>query len=331
MADTPPSMSRTALSAADSRRRTMWGYGLAAVGAMMFSMKGIMIKLAYGTPGANGVDGAVEVDAITILALRMGFALPVYSAIALWVWRRQAMQGRARPNRGTIVIVGLLGLLGYYVASFLDFWGLMFVTAQFERLILFTYPIFVMILGVLFFGSRLNRWGVCALAIAYSGIVLVYLRGDTATGDNVLLGGTLVLGAAFAFAFYQLLAKRQVRAIGGRMFTCIAMIAACLGALTHFTIAGAMDGSLTSVLDLPARIYWLTLAIAFISTIIPSFMLNAALERIGPEAISMMGTLSPVYTIAVAIVLLGEPFGPTDAMGTLLVIGGVALYTLKAR
>lgn len=302
----------------------LWGYGLAIVGSALFSMKGIFIKLAYGS-------GAASVDAITLLALRMGFALPVYAAIAIWVWRRQVMFGRPRPTRKQMLIVSGLGLLGYYVASFTDFSGLQYITAQFERLILFTYPMFVMALGALFFGARITFWGVLALAISYAGIVFVYFQGDISTGDNVLLGALLVLVAAFSFALYQLMAKRWVNLLGGRMFTCVAMLAASAGPLVHFLVVHMADGPVTVLTQLPPRVYWMAGAIAVFSTLIPSFLLNAALERLGPQTLAMLGTLSPVYTIVMAVMILGEPFGVSDAIGTLLVIGGITLYTVKTR
>lgn len=302
----------------------LWGYTLAILGSAMFSMKGIFIKLAYG-PG----EGAV--DAITLLVLRMGLALPVYAVIALWVWRRQVMFGRPRPTARQILIVGGLGLLGYYVASFTDFAGLQYITAQFERLILFTYPMFVMLFGAAFFGARLTLWGVLALAVSYSGIVFVYFKGDISTGEHVLTGALFVLAAAFSFAMYQLMAKTWVTRLGGRMFTCIAMLAASIGPLVHFPIAHMADGPITLITSLPPRVYWMAGAIAVFSTIIPSFLLNAALDRLGPQTLAMLGTLSPVYTIFMAVMLLGEPFGISDAVGTLLVIAGIALYTVKAR
>jgi len=324
MADTTRTTPSSSAPSGAERRTLFWGYALAILGSALFSMKGIFIKLAYG-------PGEASVDAITLLALRMGFALPVYAAIGVWVWRRQVMFGRPRPTGRQILIVGGLGLLGYYVASFTDFAGLQYITAQFERLILFTYPMFVMLFGALFFGARLTLWGVLALAVAYSGIVFVYFEGDISAGENVLKGALFVLCAAFAFAMYQLLAKKWVTHLGGRMFTCIAMLAASIGPLVHFLAAHMGEGPIAVIASLPPRVYWMAGAIAVFSTLIPSFLLNAALDKLGPQTLAMLGTLSPIYTIFMAVFLLGEPFGISDAIGTLLVIAGIALYTVKGR
>ena len=302
--------------------RHIVGYVLAGVGAILFSMKAIIIKIAYGT-------GAVPaVDAITLLSLRMAFSLPVYFGIGVWSWRTRKQEERVLPNLRQMAVIGAIGILGYYIASYSDFVALSFITAQFERLILFTYPIFVMVLGAMFFGGRITRWGVMALCLSYAGIAFIYAKGEIATGPHLALGAGLMLLAAMSFSLYQLFAKRWLNMIGSRVFTCIAMSGAGIAALTHYSIQLAADGSLAS-LHIPLTIIWLAAAIALFSTILPSFMLNAALERVGPQAVSMIGTVSPVATIIMAIVILGEPFALSDAAGTALVLLGVGLFTVK--
>jgi len=295
------------------------GYLLAAFGAVLFSMKAIFIKLAYGTGAAPAVD------AITLLALRMAFALPVYLLVGLIAWRGRAREGRPLPTARQFMAATLVGFLGYYGASYLDFEGLVYLTAQFERLILFTYPFFVMVLGALFFGGRITIWGVGALLLAYAGISVIFFEGATATGDHAVFGALLVLGAAFCFALYQLLAKSLITHIGSRIFTCIAMTGACTAVILHYMA----DNSVSALFDLPAQIVWLGAMLALISTVLPSFMLNAALDRVGPQAVSVLGTLSPSATIIMAIVILNEPFTIADALGTLLVMAGVGLFTWR--
>lgn len=295
------------------------GYLLAASGAVLFSMKAIFVKLAYGT------GGVPVVDPITLLALRMGFSLPVYFAIGFVAWRSRFREKRSLPTPAQFTATALVGVLGYYCASYLDFEGLVYLTAQFERLILFTYPFFVMLLGALFFGQRVTAWGLAALALAYAGISIIYVEGATASGPNAVFGGLLVLGAAFSFALYQLIAKPLITQIGSRIFTCIAMSGACLAVLAHFLA----ENSVQILVSLPPRIIGLGAMLAIVSTILPSFMLNAALDRVGPQAVAVMGTLSPAATIIMAIFLLGEPFTMVDALGTSLVMAGVGLFTWR--
>ncbi len=295
------------------------GYLLAAFGAVLFSMKAIFIKLAYG------VDGTPEIDAIALLALRMAFAVPIYLVIGVLAWQSRSREGRPLPNRRQFIAAILVGVLGYYGASYLDFEGLVYLTAQFERLVLFTYPFFVMFLGALFFGGRITSWGVGALCLAYAGISVIFFEGATATGEQAALGTLLVLGAAFCFALYQLLAKPLIGQMGPRIFTCIAMTGASLGVLIHFMV----ESHIAVLFDVSWRILGIAAMLSIISTVLPSFMLNAAIDRVGPQAVSVIGTLSPCATIVMAILLLNEPFTLPDALGTMLVIAGVGLFTWR--
>ena len=293
------------------------GYFLAALGALLFSTKGILVKLAYG-------DGATpEVDAITLLALRMAFSLPFYIVIGFLGWRAGAARGGPPPSRRLLVNAVLVGLLGYYASSYLDFAGLQYLSAQLERLILMTYPIFVTLLGALFFGGRLTLRGLAALVLSYSGIVFIFAAGATARGDNTMLGTALVFGASFTYAIYNLMAKPLVASLGARVFTSVAMLAACASVLFHF-MAGRSLFQLTTV---PPRVVGLAAIMAVTSTVLPSFMISAALARVGAQAVSMIGTISPVATIIMAMAILGEPFTAADAAGTALVIAGVGLFT----
>lgn len=295
------------------------GYALAALGSILFSLKGIIIKVAYGPAG-----GPLAVDAITLLALRMAFSMPIYGVIGVIVWRARRREGRALPPVSVLAGSTALGLLGYYGSAYLDFEGLVYLSAQLERLILFTYPMFVMMLGAFFFGYAVTGRKVLTLALAYGGIVVILGGGATAAGDHVMLGAAFVLASAFTFAVYQLVAKPLISRAGALLFTCIAMGAAGVATLIHFSAVHS-PGVLFAV---PPRILWLAAAMAVFATVVPSFMLNAALSRISAQAVSVIGTISPVATIVMAVTLIGEPFTPVDAIGTAMVIAGVALFTL---
>jgi drug/metabolite transporter (DMT)-like permease len=301
----------------DPAARRASGYLFAALGALLFSTKAVLVKLAYG-PGS-----VPDVDAITLLALRMAFSLPFYAVIGLMGLRALAKQGRPLPPWPLATKTVLVGFLGYYVSSYLDFAGLQHLSAQLERLILMTYPVFVTLLGALFFGGRLTVWGLAPLAVSYGGIVFIFAAGATATGEHAMLGAAFVFCASFTYALYQLIARPLVSAMGTRLFTSVAMAAACAGVMAHYLAFN----SLSQLAAAPCRALWLAAVMAIASTVLPSFMLSAALARVGPQAASMIGTISPVATIAMAVVFLGEPFTGADAIGTALVIAGVGLFT----
>jgi drug/metabolite transporter (DMT)-like permease len=299
-----------------SRRYVEAGYLFAAVGAILFSTKAVAIKLAYQD----------HVDAETLLALRMGLATPFYLAIGLHAARERRRNGRALPARRSVAAAAAVGLLGYWVASYLDFLGLEYVSAQIERLILFTYPIFVVIFGALFFGQKITRSALIAVTISYAGLALIFGESTATGGHDALIGGGLVLACAVAFALYQLFAKDLITAIGPRLFTCIAMTAAAAGAIVQFLLTHAAGD-----LAVSGRVLATAFFIAIGSTVLPSFFLNAALHRISAQANATVGTLSPVATILLAYLILGETLSPLAWVGTLLVIAGVGWFTLAAR
>ena len=284
---------------------------------MLFSMKGILAKLAYG----DGAD--FQIDAITLLALRMAFSLPFYVVIGALAWKSRTTRGEALPSGRHFAAAVLIGVLGYYASSYLDFAGLQYLSAQLERLILMTYPVFVALLGALFFGVRLTVWGMAALAISYGGILFIFAEGATAKGDHVMLGAALVFGASFTYALYNLTAKPLVARLGTGVFISIAMIAACACVLIHFMAVR----SLMQLSSVPPRAVAIAAIMAVTSTVLPSFMIAGALARVDAQAVSMIGTISPVATIVMAMTVLGEPFTAADALGTMLVIAGVGLFT----
>ncbi len=305
-----------------------WGYVFAVVGTILFSMKAILVKLIY-QPTAH--LAANELDAITIMAIRLGVCAPFYLGIFWYISRRRKAEGLPAAKLGDILLAAMLGMLGYYICAWLDIQGLKYITSQLERLLLFTYPIFVFVFGAMFFGKPLTKGALIAIVLAYAGIGVIFTGGDIAIGSNVPLGSIMILSCAAAFALFQLFAKPMIERLGSPLFTCCAMLGAGAMIFAHFLTENIAAGQLSSALNLPSRVWLLGLALAFFSTLLPSFMVNIALARIGPQATSALGMISPIATIILAIWWLGEPFGLIDALGTALTLLGIGLYTWLDR
>jgi drug/metabolite transporter (DMT)-like permease len=289
------------------------GYLFAAVGALLFSTKAVVIKLAY----------AETIDAETLLALRMGLALPFYAVIGGLPVRDRVRGGRPLPPARQIMAAAAVGLLGYWFASYTDFLGLEYISAQFERLILFTYPLFVVVFGAMFFRQPIRLRALLALGVSYIGLAAIFGEKVTTFGGEAALGAGFVLAAAISFAFYQLLAKNLIGAIGPRLFTCIAMSGAAVGAFAQFLLTHPAGDLIVT-----PKLYAYALFIAIGATVLPSFFLNAALHRISAQANATIGTLSPVMTIILAVIILGEHLTVVDLIGTGLVLAGVGWFTL---
>jgi len=288
----------------------MVGYACAALGAAFFSTKAIFIKLAFED----------QLDAALFLAYRMIFATPIFAAVGLWAYALRRAKGLPVGPRDVAWAAGM-GFLGYYVASAFDFAGLEYITAQLERLVLFTYPIFVMLIGAAFYGQPFTAFSVAAALVTYVGLAIVFAADLPAGGRATAIGTLLVLGAAISFAWYQILAKRFIVSLGAVLFTSIALTAAGVFCVLHQAIFGT--GSFAA----SPRFLWLAFGCAIVATVLPTFLLSAGLARVSAQAVSMMGTVSPIVTIALAISILGEPFTLADAIGSTLVLLGVGLFT----
>jgi drug/metabolite transporter (DMT)-like permease len=294
------------------QREIAFGYVLVGFGAALFSTKAILVKIAY----------AEAPDAVMLLALRMLFSLPLFAAIGVMALLRRRAEAKSTPDAKTFAAAIISGFIGYYVAAILDFQALTYITAQLERLVLFSYPLFVMILGAWFFGKRLTLGGTIGAIITYGGLALVFQRGMQIGGVDSAIGTLLVLAAALSFALYQLLAQGFIAKMGSLLFTSVAMSAAALAAILHYW---ALSGSLA--FPVSAEFIGIAFVLALLATVLPSFLVNAGLARIGPQATSMISTLSPLITIILAVEILGEPFTLLDALGTALVIAGIGYYT----
>jgi drug/metabolite transporter (DMT)-like permease len=289
------------------------GVIFALVAAIGFSAKAILVKLAY----LKGVD------AITLLALRMAFALPFFLLVAA----KANLNKRtlALTARDKLAILGL-GLIGYYLASYLDFLGLQYISAGLERLILFLYPTMVVLISALLFKRRVGRTAWIALLISYAGIALVFLHDMKATELDAVRGSVLVFISALAYAVYLVGAGHTIAKIGASRFTAYVMTVACAACLVQFAITHPL-----SALELPLEVYWLSIAMAVFSTVMPAFLLAAAMRRIGSMHTSMIGSVGPVSTILLAFVFLGERMSIEQVTGSILVLAGVLMISLKKQ
>jgi drug/metabolite transporter (DMT)-like permease len=287
------------------------GYFYAASGAALFSTKAIFIKLAY----------MEQANSTLMLALRMAISMPFFVGVGIYAIWKLRKEGKPLPSLAMFIRAVLIGFVGYYISSQLDFAGLIYISAQLERLVLFTYPIFVMFLGWMFFKARITWFSVLAAAITYAGLVVVFLSALPTGGSNTIIGTALVLGCAITFAAYQLFAKNIISSLGSMLFTAIALSASGIACIIHFIVVSrGFDFSSSP------RFFWLTFGMAIFATVIPSFLVNAGLSRTTPQTTSMIATISPLVTIALAVWILGEPFTLADAIGAAMVIAGIGLY-----
>ena len=287
---------------------------LMLLGSILYSSKAILVKLAYRH----------EIDSLSLLALRMLFALPFYIVILLWVNRKSDQSVLSRQD--WIKVMGI-GLTGYYLASMFDFAGLQYISAGLERLILFMYPTIVVLILTFGYRKKIEGTTVLALLLTYGGIILAFVT-DTSTisKEHLNTGAGLVFMAALSFALYIIWSSSLVQRVGTLRFTAIGMLAAAAAVLTHHAVILQWD-----LWSYPKEVYSLALLMAFFATVIPSFLVMEAIRRIGPSRGAIIGSVGPISTIVMAYYLLGEAFGVWQLVGTGLVILGVLLISLSKK
>ena len=290
----------------DSRKPWL-GLALATFGAIAFSGKAIIVKLAY----------RYGVDAVTLIMYRMLFALPLFLALAWWA-------GRGKPplaRRDWLAVIGL-GFSGYYLASFLDFAGLSYVSASLERLVLYLNPTIVLLLGWVLFKRKVNAKQMLALAVSYSGVLLVFGHELTLTGPYVGFGAALVFGSAVSYAVYLVYSGEVVKRLGSLRLTGLATSVACLFCLAQFALLRPLSAAAVA-----PEVLQLSVVNAVLCTFAPVLMVMMAIERVGAGLASQVGMIGPISTIAMGVLILDEPFTPWIAAGTVAVMAGVWLLT----
>lgn len=293
-------------------RDVFFGVIFALLAAVGFSAKAILVKLAY-------LD---SVDAVTLLALRMVFSVPFFIGVALWVRRQHAKPLNAHDR---LLVLGL-GLIGYYCSSFLDFLGLQFISAGLERLILFLYPTMTVILTALIYKRAIGKRAIAAMVLCYAGIALVFLHDVGTKEDGIVLGASLVFASTLSYSIYLVGAGHAIARIGTLRFTAYAMVVASAASLLQFGVMRPLIA-----LDLPIRVYGLSVAMAIFSTVLPVFLLSFAIRRIGSGSASLIGSIGPVSTIYLAYVFLNESISLLQIAGSSLVLAGVLLISLNSK
>ncbi len=280
---------------------------LATFGAIAFSGKAIIVKLAY----RHGVD------AVTLIMYRMLFALPIFAVMAWW-----ASRGKAALTRRDWLGVLWLGFTGYYLASFLDFAGLAYISASLERLILYLNPTLVLLLGLVLYRRRISTPQIMGMAISYSGVVLVFGHEITLLGPEAAWGALLVFLSAVSYALYLVYSGEMVKRLGALRLVGLATTVACLCCILQFLLLRPLSAA-----NVVPEVIWLSVLNATLCTAAPVLMVMMAIERIGASMAAQTGMVGPMSTILMGVLILGEPFTAWVAAGTVLVIAGIFVFS----
>lgn len=291
----------------DDHKHPLIGLTCAVLGTVLFGAKAIVFKLAL--EAGAGVE--------QMMALRMGFSFPIFLFVGIWSLRSRPI----RPKPLMLLLAGGLGIMTYHIGTWLDFQSLRFISAQLERLILFTYPAIVAVLAWMVFGDRMTWRHAGALIFSYVGVIILFGRELSHAGHDVIIGSLFVFGAAVLMAINVTLAKSAIGALGSALFTSMAMGCAALTILVH-SAATASAGHMPAFTP---DIIMLGVVLAIVCTVLPSFLLSEGIARLGPGPASAIGNAGPVATAILAVFLLNEAFGWPHAAALVLTSIGISL------
>ncbi len=283
--------------------------------AFAFSTKAVIIKLAYGY--------GPQITPINLMCLRMLMSLPFFLLVLFFLERKGGVEPLVRSEQ--YKLLGL-GVVGFYFAAYLDFVGLSYISASLERLILLLYPTLVVLLSALFLQRTISRREGIALLVSYAGILVIFYEEVMLDGANIMLGSLLIFGSATAFAIYLIGCGEMVKKLGSMRFTAYAMTIACLTTLFHFIFSTNAE-----ITGLPQPVYGLAMLMAVLSTVIPTFLMNAGIQRMGASPAAIISAMGPIATIFLAYLILDEQLTPVQFMGAGLVIVGVLVVSAKSR
>ncbi len=292
-------------------KKFWFGVLIGVLGVVLFSSKAVMVKIAYN----------YNIDAITMLLLRMLFAFPFYVVIA-YLYRNKKQ--KVKTTKKDYVWVFIFGFVGYYLASFFDFVGLAYIKASLERIILFVYPTMVIVLNRVFFKKPITKTQTLAIILSYLGVVFAFSDEVDISGNNVYLGGVFILLSAITYASYLVGSGWLIPKFGVVKFTAYAMLISCFCVFVHFSIIGE-----SNLFNLPWQVYLLGFLIAIFATVIPSFMVSASIKIISSSNFAIIAGIGPISTIILATLFLNEQLTLFQFFGSLLVIIGIVITSIK--
>lgn len=293
----------------ESRKKLIYGILLGILGIVMFSSKAVMVKLAY----------QYNIDALSVLLLRMLFSFPFYIVIA-YLYRNK--DEKSTNTKKEYLWLIFFGFVGYYLASYFDFVGLTYIKASLERIILFVYPTIVLLFNNLFLRKAISRHQKLAIVITYIGILITFISEVSISGDDAYLGGFFVLLSALTYASYLVGSGWLIPKFGVMRFTAYAMLVSCICVFIHYGIL-----SNVALFNFPWQVYVLGVCIAVFATVIPSFLVSISIKMINSSNFAVVAGIGPISTIILAVIFLNEILTSLQIIGTFVVILGILLVT----
>ena len=220
--------------------------------------------------------------------------------------------------------LAFFGFIGYYLASYFDFVGLIYIKASLERIILFLYPTIVLLLNRLFLKQPITKIQALAIGLTYIGIVITFSGEVSISGSDTYIGGFFILLSAITYASYLVGSGWLIPKFGAIKFTAYAMIVSCICVFIHYGITSNIN-----LLSFSWETYFLGFLIAVFATVIPSFLVSNSIKIISSSNFAIVAGIGPISTIILATIFLNESLTLLQLFGALIVIIGILIVSLK--
>jgi drug/metabolite transporter (DMT)-like permease len=296
-----------------SNKSFVYGIILGLIGIVLFSSKAVMVKMAY----------QYHIDAVSVLLFRMLFSFPFYVVIAI-IFRNKNNEIDLVKN--DYLWVAFFGIVGYYLSSYFDFVGLIYIKASLERIILFIYPTIVILFNKLFLKQPVSKNQVYAIILTYVGIIIAFWNEVAISGNDTYLGGFFIVLCAITYAAYLSGSGWLIPKFGVMKFTAYVMIVSCICVFVHYRITNKID-----LLHYPWQVYLLGFLIAIFATVIPSFLVSTSIKLISSSNFAVIAAVGPISTIILAAIFLNEQLTLLQLLGAFAVIIGISLVSLKKK
>ena len=272
----------------------------------------IISAAAFGTLGILGRFAYAEgLDALSMMALR--FSL---SALVLLVLL--AVRGERLPRGGTLIRLIGMGAIGYVGQAFAYLTALKYASPGLVALLLYLYPVFVVILSVIWLREPINRLKIFALGLALTGLALT-----VGPAGGQLPGILLAISAAIIYSVYIIVGTQVMQQVSAIQSSAVIFFSAGIGSSLLMLANGPHLPKTASA--------WLVIAsIVGIATVLPVVTFLVGLRRIGATNAAMLSTLEPVVTILLAALLLGEILKPVTLLGGGMILAAVILLMRSA-
>lgn len=291
-----------------TQRQYLATLGMASLGAVLFSGKAILIKLAY----RYGTSSEV------FLALRMVMAFPIFWLI--YFFSKHKHQYVDLSQKEIFQIVGL-GFCGYFLSSYVDFIGLHYISVGLERIILYLTPAIVVFISYFILKKDITKFQWISMLVGYIGVVIAFLQDADANGHQAWLGMCLVFISACLYAFYLIFAGEMVKKVGSiRLVT----YASSFSAL--FSVLQMIFHHPQELIQQAGPIYLMSFVNALFCTVMPMMLIMWSVNRVGSAITSQAGILGPLSTIFMGAYFLGEEITLFQMIGLCLVV--IAMWLL---